>query len=252
MSGSNEELFSLARRRALVTGGSRGIGRSIALALAAHGARVTVQHHGDAGIVNGLLEDLGPGEAWEADFRDPEAVERMAGRASTAAFDILVLGAAIQERRDLGEVDHALFQRHVEANFWSALRLVQAVLPGMRERRWGRILAIGSVQQVRPNPNLLTYAGLKSALSTTMRSLAKAHAHEGVSFNTLAPGLIDTDRTADLKRDPDLYRRIVDGIPAGRAGDPGDCVGAALLLCSPAGRYITGIDLLVDGGMHLP
>ena len=122
----------------------------------------------------------------------------------------------------------------------------------MAERGWGRILGIGSVQQVRPNPNLLIYAGLKSALSTMLRSLAKAYAARGVTANTLAPGLIDTDRNADLKQDPALYRSILDRIPAGAAGDAEDCVGAALLLCSDAGRYITGVDLLVDGGMHMP
>ena len=105
---------------------------------------------------------------------------------------------------------------------------------------------------MRPNPNLLAYAGLKSALSTVMRSLARAHARSGVTCNTLAPGLIDTERSDDLKQDPALYRSMLDRIPAGIEGLPEDCAGAALLLSSDAGRYITGVDLFIDGGMHLP
>ena len=75
---------------------------------------------------------------------------------------------------------------------------------------------------------------------------------QGITCNTLAPGLIDTSRSDDLKQDPALYRSILDRIPAGAEGLPDDCVGAALLLCSDAGRYITGVDLFIDGGMHLP
>lgn len=250
-------MFRLDGRRALVTGASRGIGRAIAIGLGAHGADVIVHYHRDEAAARSALQEIesagGTGSLVQADLVDPAGAERLAASlAGDRLPDILVLNAAIQERRELGDVDHALVQRHVDANFWSALRIVQAALPAMIERRWGRILAIGSVQQVRPNPNLLAYAGLKSALSTVMRSLARRHAAHGITCNTLAPGLIDTSRSDDLKQDPALYRSILARIPAGEAGLPEDCVGAALLLCSPAGRYITGVDLFVDGGMHLP
>lgn len=250
-------MFRLDGRRALVTGASRGIGRAIAIGLGAGGADVTVHYHRDEAAARSALAEIessgGTGRVAQADLIDPAGSERLAAMLTGSGLpDIVVLNAAIQERRDLGEVDHALVQRHVDANFWSALRLVQATLPAMIGRRWGRILAVGSVQQVRPNPNLLAYAGLKSALSTVMRSLARAHAAQGITCNTLAPGLIDTSRSDDLKQDGALYRSILDRIPAGTAGLPDDCVGAALLLCSDAGRYITGVDLFIDGGMHLP
>jgi NAD(P)-dependent dehydrogenase (short-subunit alcohol dehydrogenase family) len=249
--------FTLAGRAALVTGASRGIGRAIAIGLARWGARVVLHYHQDETAAESVAETIQANGGFsvlaQADLTKRDAGAHLAETAlATGPIDILVLNAAIQERRVLGDIDRALFERHVFANLWSAVELLQAILPPMTERGWGRVLGIGSVQQVRPNPNLLIYAGLKSALSTLLRSLAKAHAAHGVTINVLAPGLIDTDRTTDLKRDPDLYQSILDRIPAGRAGDPQDCVGPALLLCSDAGRYITGTDLLVDGGMHLP
>lgn len=253
----HSELLRLDGRRALVTGASRGIGRAIAVGLAERGAYVIVHYHRDEAAAAHALGEIaaagGSGEVLQADLVDPAGADYLAGEMlSQGQIDILVLNAAIQERRRLADVDRALFQRHVNANLWSSLRLVQAALPGMSERRWGRIVAIGSVQQLRPNPNLLTYAGLKSALSTIMRSLAKAEARNGVTCNVVAPGLIDTDRSEDIKQDSVLYQSILDRIPMGMAGEPLDCVGAVLLLCSDAGRYITGIDLLVDGGLHLP
>jgi len=244
-------------RRALVTGASRGIGRAIAIGLAGNGAQVLLHYHRDHAAATAVLQVIqangGAASLLQQDLTTPDAGARLAASVmESGALDILVLNAAIQERRALADVDYDLFLRHSHANFWSSLQLIQAVLPEMARRRWGRILHIGSVQQVRPNPNLLVYAGLKSALSNAMYGLSKAYAALGVTANTLAPGLIDTDRNTELKNDPALYRSILDRIPRGEAGTAEDCVGAALLLCSEAGRYITGIDLLVDGGMHIP
>jgi NAD(P)-dependent dehydrogenase (short-subunit alcohol dehydrogenase family) len=241
----------------LVTGASRGIGRTIAIGLAANGADVVLHYHRDGEAAASALREIqtagGTGSLAQADLITPAGADIVAEIVLAGGkLDILVLNAAIQERRKLAEVDHDLFQRHVDANLWSALRLIQAMLPAMAARRWGRILGIGSVQQVRPNPNLLAYAGLKSALSTMLRSLAREQAPYGITCNVLAPGLIDTDRNAELKQNDELYRSILARIPAGEPGTAADCVGAALLLCSDAGRYITGIDLLVDGGMHMP
>lgn len=250
-------LFRVDGRRTLVTGASRGIGRAIAVGLAAHGAQVLIHYRGDRQAADETLRQVlaagGQGRLLQADLTIPQEAARLAVEAmDEGTLDILVLNAAIQERRALAAIDRPLFERHVDANFWSALTLIQAALPGMRDRGWGRIVAIGSVQQVRPNPNLLVYAGLKSALSTVMTSLAKAEARNGVTCNTVAPGLIDTDRSDDIKQDAALYQALLERIPANAAGHAADCVGAVLLLCSQAGRYITGIDLLVDGGLHLP
>jgi NAD(P)-dependent dehydrogenase (short-subunit alcohol dehydrogenase family) len=122
----------------------------------------------------------------------------------------------------------------------------------MAERGWGRVLTVGSVQQVRPSPTLAVYAALKSAQANLAINLAKQYAGRGVTVNNLAPGLIDTDRNDDIKGDAEGYAAILARIPAGQAGTPEDCAWPALLLCSDAGRYVTGADLMVDGGLHLP
>ena len=119
----------------------------------------------------------------------------------------------------------------------------------MKERQWGRILGLGSAAGAAQSQSLI-YAGL-----TPCRQSFKAwprRTRAMASPPTLAPGLIDTDRNTELKADPGLYQALLERIPTGAAGEAEDCVGAALLLCSDAGRYITGIDLLVDGGLHLP
>jgi len=249
--------FQIDGRRALVTGASRGIGRAIAIGLGQMGAEVLVHYHRDRiaadEVVRIIREDGGTANLLQQNLEEPHSGQAL-GLAALAngSVDVVVLNAAIQERRVLADVDYDLFLRHAHANFWSGLQLIQAIVPGMQQKGWGRIVAIGSVQQIRPNPNLLIYAGLKSALSNVMRGLSKAYAGSGITANCLAPGLIETDRVEDIKADPALYQSILDRIPAGYAGIPNDCVGAALLLCSDAGRYITGIDLLVDGGMHIP
>jgi|SRR5882724_7884167 len=121
----------------------------------------------------------------------------------------------------------------------------------MAERKWGRVLTIGSVQECVPNPEMLVYSSLKNAQTALGFSLAKQYASHGVTINNLAPGVIETDRYHDRVKTPEHAERLLAWIPAGNIGQPADCVGAALLLCSDAGRYITGQNLFVDGGMSL-
>lgn len=114
------------------------------------------------------------------------------------------------------------------------------------------MLTIGSVQQVRPHPEMLVYAASKSALANLVRGLARPWAAKGVTINNLAPGAIDTPRNARALSDASYRGIVLSKIPAGFVGDTADCAGLALLLCSDAGRYITGQDIYVDGGMGLP
>lgn len=249
--------FSLHGRRALVTGASTGIGAEILLTLADAGADVMVHHYQDAaradavatqartrGVKAAVCEmDLGAPEAGSTVFRS--AVAALGG------VDILVLNASIQILDEWQRVTRADFDRQVAVNLHSALEMLQVSVPAMTAQNWGRVLVIGSVQQVVPRPNMIVYAATKCALGSFVINLAPQLAPHGVTINTLAPGTILTDRNAARLADAAFAARVVAGIPAGRIGAPRDCAGAALLLCSDAGAYITGQTLYVDGGASL-
>jgi NAD(P)-dependent dehydrogenase (short-subunit alcohol dehydrogenase family) len=171
--------------------------------------------------------------------------------AKLGKIDILVLNVSKQLRKPWSEVTAEEFDIQMRVNFRSTMQLTQLVLPGMIERHWGRIVTIGSVQQIKPHPQMIVYAASKSAMVNMVRNLAKQVGPYGVTVNNLAPGVILTDRNEDALSDPVYRERVLESIPMRAFGEPDDCVGAALLLCSEAGRYITGVDLLVDGGMQL-
>ncbi len=249
-----ETLFSLKGRRALVTGSSRGIGRAIGLGLAAAGARVAFHGVARTDALEDAQRAAGDGHlAVHGDLANPREVERIvaAAKAALGDVDILVLNASIEVREDWDKVTDEAFARQVAINLDASQRMIAAFVPGMTERGWGRLLAIGSVQEVKEHPKMLIYAGLKAAQTSMMRNLARQISSRGVTCNTLAPGVIETDRNKAALADPDYRAAVAARVPAGRFGEPDDCVGAALLLCSDAGRYITGERLLVDGGMHL-
>ena len=245
--------FRLDGRRALVTGSSRGIGRAIARALGQAGAEVI--YHGTAPspkLEEAVAEARADGAAVSsvtADLADPVAVECLA--AEVGAVDILVLNASVQKYQSIEKFEPEEFTRQFQVNVAASLKLIEAFLPAMREKEWGRVLVIGSVNHFRPAARLITYSATKSALDNLIRNAAVSHSRYGITFNTLSPGVIATDRNAAALADPEKVRMLLAGIPAGHFGKSEDCVGAALLLCSDAGAYITGANLPVTGGMHL-
>jgi NAD(P)-dependent dehydrogenase (short-subunit alcohol dehydrogenase family) len=249
--------FNLTGRRALVTGSSRGIGAAIALALAEAGADVVVNHVGTResalGVV-GKIESLGRRSvAVEADLGSPEGPHKLmeATLAALGGLDILVSNVAIQHAENWREVNREHFEQQVNVNWRSAFELIQLAAPSMIERNWGRILTVGSVQEAKPHPDMVIYSALKAAQTLMVQNLAKQFAPHGVTVNNLAPGVINTDRSRARLTDPAYVNKVLSWIPAGHIGEAEDCAGAALLLCSDAGRYITGQSLFVDGGMSL-
>lgn len=253
-----KELFNLAGKRALVTGSSQGIGRAIALALAECGADVMIHCASTVAKAEAVRREV---EALNvhsgitvADLASPDAAEKIFSETQSAlgGAEILVLNASMQIRKGWREITPEEYRRQVDVNFGACLWLIQKFAPAMQAARWGRILTIGSVQQVRPHPQMLVYSATKSALVNLVRSLAPQLAADGVTINNLAPGAIATGRNEEVLANEE-YRKLVESkIPLGFVGETADCSAMAALLCSEAGRYITGQDIFVDGGMSLP
>ncbi len=249
--------FRLDGRTALVTGARREIGRAIALTLAGAGARVAVHHAGTAeeardaaAVVAAITTAGGRAQAFGQNFVADNAGTHLAAAVTAwSAVDILVLNASIELPEDWRGISREHFDRQIAVNLRATLELLQALVPPMADRGWGRVLTIGSIQQIMPHPAMLVYAGTKAAQQTWALSLARQYSGNGVTVNNLAPGAILTARNrAQMATEGETILRSV---PAGRLGTPDDLTGAALLLCSDAGRYITGANLFADGGRHI-
>lgn len=258
--------FSMQGRSALVTGGSVSIGRAICLAFAEHGANIAVHYAAAADKAFGLpdaaestakeLRALGvKAVTIDEDLEQPGAGRRTVERAiaGLGQVDVLVVCASIQYRGTFESITQEQVQRQVAINFQSTIDLLQAALPPMKARGWGRVLTIGSINQVRPEPGLAVYAALKDAQKNLALNLARQYAPFGVNINNLAPGLIATERNRwrreDAKEWADIQRAVS---PIARAGTPEEMANCALLLCSEAGSYIAGADLMATGAGHLP
>ena len=252
-----DSLFDLRGKKALVTGSSRGIGRAIALGLADYGADVIVHY----------TEQKETAEALSAQIRqkgrDSFAIGKNLMDSDCAdviwetlknkieGVDILILNASVQYKKPWTAFTLTDFDEQMAVNVRSGIMLIQKAVPYMKTKKWGRIITIGSVQEHKPHPDMLIYSASKAAQTMVVYSLAGQLAHDGITVNNIAPGVILTDRN-QAAYDDVVYRSQVTGtIPMAFWGKPEDCVGAALLLCSDAGRYITGQSILVDGGKAL-
>ena len=250
-------LCDLRGKLALVTGSSRGIGHSIALGLARQGADVYVHCSAEsprATEATAAVSELGVRARLVCgDFSNGNAAGSVARqmRESLGMPDILVLNASYQIRAPFLQITPEAFDLQMHIDCLSSLQLMQLCVPAMREKGWGRIVTVGSVQQVKPHPEMLVYAAAKQAQLSMARNLALQLAPYGITVNNFAPGAIYTDRNKDALANADYLRQVEQGIPMGFIGDPEDCVAPVVMLCSREARYITGEDLLADGGKHL-
>jgi len=253
-----DNLFSLAGKRVLVTGSTSGIGRAIAVGFAQAGAEMVLIHgiESDEQAAPVLADIAATGARVEYLRQDlgevgGGAVCAQAALEKAGRIDVVVLSAAVQIRRSWTDIAPEEAGRQVRTNFLASLEILQVLVPPMRQNQWGRVLAIGSVQQRKPHDQMTIYAAMKAAQLNLVGNLAKQLAPDGVTVNCLAPGTFLTERNAGALGDPAYADKVLSGIPARRFGAPSDCVGAALLLCSGAGAYITGANLPVDGGSSL-
>ncbi|WAC15063.1 SDR family NAD(P)-dependent oxidoreductase [Dyadobacter pollutisoli] len=251
------EKFSLAGKTALVTGSSQGIGKGIAIAFAEYGADIILHYRKDRAEAEAVAKEIKKSGVKtyivNADLSKAGSAKSIFDQIQKKAKmpDIVVLNASVQIPKLWQETNEKDFEVQVNANFKSTLLLMQYFAPEMISNGWGRILTIGSVQQVKPHPSMIVYAATKSAVLNIVQNVAMQLADKGITVNNLAPGVIDTPR---IDQDvPEMEERISKRLetPSGQLGDPQDCAAMAVLLCSEAGRFITGQNIFVDGGMSL-
>lgn len=244
-------LGSLEGELALVTGASRGIGRAIAEALAGAGARVIGTATGEPGVrtINDFLGSHGRGA--QLDVASSESIDALFGDldARDESPTILVNNAAITRDNLLVRMKPEEWDAVIDTDLGSVFRLARGCLRGMMKRRQGRIINITSVVGAMGNPGQTNYAAAKAGVIGFTKSLAREVASRGITVNAIAPGFIDTDMTRSLTEEQ--RAGLLGGIPLGRLGQAQDIAAAAVYLASPAGGYLTGQTLHVNGGMHM-
>ena len=236
-------------KKVLVTGSTQGIGKAIAEAFVKEGYEVTVHGSADLSKADRVRAEIGASHAVVADLSNMDQVRTLIQQ--TGDVDILILNASVQYKERWYDIGEETFDRQFAVNVKSTLMLIQAYCPAMKAKGWGRIVTVGSVNQYRQHPELVAYSATKCAVMSMVKNIAKDVAPFGVTVNNIAPGAIATPRNAAIFED-DAKRAAVEAtIPMGCFGQPKDCVGAVMLLCSEAGSYITGSDLIMDGGLRL-
>lgn len=242
-------------RVALVTGGSRGIGRAIALRLAEDGCAVAVNYasRADAAeeVVDAITEAGGRAIAVGADVSDADAVAAMFAQVTEqlGPVTVLVNNAGITDDDLLLRMKEEQFRRVIEVNLTSAFHCTKAVLRGMLKAKAGRIINVASVSGIAGNPGQANYAASKAGLIGFTKSIAKEVGARGITANVIAPGYIETDMTDALG--DEVKEAAVGTISLARLGRPEEIADVAAFLASDAASYMTGQVLVVDGGLSL-
>jgi 3-oxoacyl-[acyl-carrier protein] reductase len=253
--GVIQPLVDLSGKTALVTGGSRGIGRAVALRLAASGAGLVLnfmRSFAEAREVASQIEELGrPCNLIQADVSLDADVTRLIAEAQAVAghIDILINNAGINRDDLVLRMRDETWDSVLNTNLRSAFLMTRAVLRPMIHHRWGRIINMSSVVGVTGNAGQANYAAAKAGLIGLTMATAREVASRGVTVNAIAPGFIETDMTGSIS--DDLRRDIASRIPMGSFGQAGDVAALATFLASDAAAYITGQVVRVDGGLAM-
>ena len=242
-------------RVALVTGSSRGIGRAIALRLAADGARLAINYlsHEDAAqeVVDAIVGQGGSAVAIQANVTKPDEVERMFHQASESLgpVDILVNNAGIIKDSLLVRMSVEDWDSVIDLDLRATFLCTRLALRSMLRGRWGRIINIGSVIGLRGNSGQANYAAAKAGVVGLTQSVAREVASRNITVNYVAPGYVETDIVEDLNED--LKQRILSRVPLGRFGKPEEIAHMVAFLASDQADYVTSQMIAVDGGMMI-
>lgn len=249
-------MFSALRgQTALVTGGSRGIGRSIALALAEHGVKVAVNYAGSEAAaqetVARIVELGSEGIALRGDVGNSEQAEALVKEVlnTWGRIDIVVNNAGITRDNLIMRMKEEEFDQVIETNLKGVFNCLKAATRPMMKQRYGRIINISSVVGVTGNPGQANYSAAKAGVIGLTKASARELSSRGITVNCIAPGFIDTDMTRELSEE--VRSELEKGIPLARLGRPEEIAMAVLFLASEGAAYMTGQTLHVDGGMYM-
>ncbi len=237
-------------RTALVTGGTRGIGEAISLELRDAGCRVAANYGGNDERAREFSERTGIA-AYRFDVGDFAAVKDGIARieADLGPVDILVNNAGITRDGTLHRMEHGSWEDVIRTNLSSCFNCSRAVIEGMRERKFGRIVNIGSINGQGGQYGQVNYAAAKSGIHGFTKALAQEGAAQGITVNAIAPGYVDTDMVRAVPER--VLERIVERIPVGRLGTAHDIARGVLFLTSDEADFITGSTLSINGGQHM-
>jgi 3-oxoacyl-[acyl-carrier protein] reductase len=240
------EFCSLDGRTALVTGGSRGIGRAIATELADAGAKVVIGYRSGGDEAEEVAGGIG-GRAVQADVSNAEDAKRLVDEAGEV--EILVNNAGVTRDGLLARMSDDDWQTVLDTNLGGTFNTCRAVSRGMMKRRAGAIVNVSSIVGLHGNPGQTNYSASKAGIIGFTKALARELGSRGVRANVVAPGYISTRLTNELPEE--LKGAMLANTPLGRFGDPEDVAGAVRFLCSDAAAFVTGEVLLVDGGLGM-
>ena len=244
--------FSLENKVALITGGTSGLGKMMALALAKAGAFVWIassRNNADETLKE-IKRQGSKGSFVQVDVTSSEALEKIVSEIleQSQRIDILVNAAGINLRTSAEDLTLTDWQKTIDINLTAPFYLSQLVSDSMKKNNWGRIINIASLQSLRAFDNSIPYGASKGGIMQLTRALAQAYSKDGILVNAIAPGFFRTNLTESLFQNPDKLKELANKTMMGRNGEEKDVFGISVFLCSEANSYVTGQTVFLDGG----